>query len=421
MVSFDDQRLSVATITASWLVESATILNKSCGNTMMPYLDYNATTPVDPIVLDKMLPLFQEHFGNPASTTHETGRLAADAVEEAREQIAGAVGCGKSDIIFTSGATEANNTVLFGLADAKSDRMILAGTTEHKSVLEACKRLEKDNVAVGYVPVDQDGVTDLAKLDMMLESDMVGLVSIMAANSETGVIQPAKAIAEIVHEHGALFHCDATQAIGKIPFNVQELGIDIATMSSHKIYGPKGCGAIIAMREVRRDLRPLIYGGGQENDMRSGTLNVPAIVGFGLACHMAATSWIRDAPRQRELRNYFEKEMTGKIDDVTINGINVERLPNTSNIRITGALADAVMTNARRVEISTGSACASSTMEPSHVLMAMGLDRTAADESLRVSLGRPTTIEEIKLTVDEIAKATKYVRTKEAEIPRRMV
>ncbi len=387
----------------------------------MPYLDYNATTPVDPIVLDKMLPLFQSRFGNPASATHETGRLAADAVEEARDQIADAVGCGKSDIIFTSGATEANNTVLFGLADAKSDRMILAGTTEHKSVLEMCKRLEKDNVAVGYVPVDPDGVTDLAKLDKMLESDMVDLVSIMAANSETGVIQPVKTITEIVHRHGALFHCDATQAIGKIPLNVQDLGIDVATMSSHKIYGPKGCGAIIATRDVRRKLRPMMYGGGQENDMRSGTLNVPAIVGFGLACHMAAINWIRDAPRQRELRDYFEKELTGKIADVTINGINAERLPNTSNIRITGALADAVMTNASRVEISTGSACSSSTMEPSHVLMAMGLDRTAADESLRVSLGRPTTMEEIKLAVDEIAKATKYVRAKEAEIPRRMV
>ena len=389
------------------------------------YLDYNATTPVDPRVIEVMIPVFSKQFGNPSSTTHDSGLVAMNMVDTAREQVAAIIGRGSHDVIFTSGATEANNMVMFGLSrdldyNRHHNRVILISAIEHKSVLETCRHLETMGIKIMVVPVTSDGVIELAKLADMMDKN-VDLVSIMAANSETGVIQPIDKVSKIVHDHGSLLHCDATQAIGKIPFNADDLGVDIVTMSSHKVYGPKGCGAVIATREARRRLAPLICGGGQENNLRSGTLNVPGIVGFGKACEIAAGEGLADAPRQESLRDLFEKNMMSSVDGVTVNGHNADRLPNTSNIRIAGAIADAVIVNARSIEVSAGSACSSAAMEPSHVLMAMGLDRTAADESLRVSFGRPTTRQDVELAASEISNAVEFVRGREAEALRRMV
>ena len=380
----------------------------------MPYLDYNATTPVGERVLNAMMPLFAERFGNPSSVHHGTGRTAAAMVEDARKQVAGMVGMNASDVIFTSSATEANNLALAGFRKGLGRPVrMLAGATEHKSVLETCRALQEDGSTLTIIRTTSNGTADLDDLEDKL-SEGVDIVSVMAANSETGVIHPVEDIAKLVREHGAMMHCDATQAVGKIPFDAGELDIDIVTFSSHKIYGPKGCGALVGTREARRKIACMIHGGGQERDMRSGTLNVPAIVGFGEACRIALTDGLADSPRQRSLRDRFERRLADMILGVSVNGAGAERLPNTSNIRIRGALADAVLARLRSVEVSTGSACSSSAMEPSHVLVAMGLDRNAADESVRVSVGRHTVIEDVELAASEIAQAAEAVRCMEA-------
>lgn len=380
----------------------------------MVYLDYNSTTPTDRRVIDSMIPVFEEKFGNPASEGHHTGRVARELVEQARMQVANAVGMTSSDTIFTSGATEANNTVIYGIAGTDKQAIVLIGATEHKSILEPCKAI--CDTRFKTVPVVRDGTLDLKTLENMLINKDVRLVSVMVANSETGVLHPIKKVVEMVHDAGALIHCDATQAVGKIPFDAGELDIDIVTFSSHKIYGPKGCGALVATRHARKMIRPLLHGGGQEKDMRSGTLNVPGVVGFGVACELATGECLGDAQRQQRMRDDFERRITQEIPDITINGKGAARLPNTSNIRIAGALADAVMLNAKSIEISTGSACSSSTMESSHVLLAMGLDRNAADESVRISVGRPTIESDIDVVVADLTKAAMFVRSKEGEI-----
>ena len=379
----------------------------------MAYLDYNATTPVDDRVFKVMTPLFTEWFGNPSSN-HESGRAAAQVVKEARRKVARSVMMGASDVIFTSGATEANNLALAGLQRGLDRPIkILAGSTEHKSVLQACASLVCDGSKFRTIPVYPDGTIDIGALESMIGDD-TDIVSVMAANSETGVVHPIEKVARIVHDHGSLLHCDATQAIGKVPFDADKIGADMVTLSSHKIYGPKGCGALVANREARRRIAAIIHGGGQEKDMRSGTLNVPAIAGFGEACRIAITDGLADAPRQRRLRDEFEHDLYGMIQDISINGTGAKRLPNTSNVRLCGALADAVMVRIPSVDISTGSACSSNTIEPSHVLVAMGLDRTAADESIRVSVGRNTTRNDIKEAVYEISRATEFVRSIES-------
>ena len=379
----------------------------------MTYLDYNATTPVDPRVLDAMMPFFAEDFGNPSSTHHLTGRFASDAVDEARTQVATSISMAPQDVIFTSGATEANNLAILGLQrECGQGLKILAGATEHKSVLQTCASLGNGGSSM-TIPVLGDGTLDLGVLECEL-SEGADMVSVMAANSETGVIHPIKEATRIAHDHGALFHCDATQAVGKIPFDAGKIDIDMVTLSSHKIYGPKGCGALVANRDARKRLAGMIHGGGQESDMRSGTLNVPAIVGFGMACGIATTEGLADAPRQRRVRDSFEKSLVDVICDVSINGRTAERILNTSNFRIRGALADAVLTRTKHVEASTGSACSSSSMEPSHVLVAMGLDRTAADESMRISIGRQTERADVELAVSDLAQAVRSIRKLEA-------
>lgn len=377
---------------------------------LLAYLDYNATTPVDGRVLKVMAPLFAERFGNPSSS-HESGREAAQVVGESRRKVADAVGMGASDVVFTSGATEANNLALAGLRRGIGRAVrAMAGATEHKSVLQTGASLADDGSEFMTVPVHSDGTIDIGAMESMMDDGDMDIVSVMAANSETGVIHPVEEVARLAHDHGALFHCDATQAVGKIPFGGDKIGADMVTISSHKIYGPKGCGALVATREARRRIAAIIHGGGQEREMRSGTLNVPAIAGFGEACSIAVADGLADAPRQRRLRDGFERSLLESVPDVSVNGYGAERLPNTSNVRMRGALADAVMARIPSIEISTGSACSSSTMEPSHVLVAMGLDRTAADESIRVSVGRGTTVPDIESAVSEIAGAIKLVR-----------
>ena len=375
----------------------------------MAYLDYNATTPVDRRVIDAMMPLFAEHFGNPSSVHHDSGRTAARIMEEARGKVADAVGMGAPDVIFTSGATEANNLALAGMCKGMGRPIkVLAGATEHKSVMETCRVMQDDGSSFGIIPVFRNGTLDLGALENMM-SDDIDMVSVMAANSETGVVHPVWRAADIVHRHGAILHCDATQAVGKVPFDASESGADMVTLSSHKIYGPKGCGALMATRDARKRMAAIIHGGGQERDMRSGTPNVPAIAGFGEACAIAATDGLADAERQRGLRDMFEANLAIAIPDISVNGFGAARLPNTSNVRLHGAIADAVLTRVSSA-MSTGSACSSGTMEPSHVLVAMGLDREAAGESVRVSVGRNTGKKDIDLAVSEIAKAVSFIR-----------
>ena len=378
----------------------------------MAYLDYNATTPVDGRVVDVMMPLFTDNFGNPSSG-HRSGRAAAQAVEEARGKVARAVGMGASDVIFTSGATEANNLALAGMRRGLGRPIIvLAGATEHKSVLQTCASLSDGGSEFGAVPVRPDGTADIGAMESMLadHDDSIDIVSLMAANSETGVVHDIGEAARLAHDHGALLHCDAVQAVGKISFDAGRLGADMVTISSHKVYGPKGCGALIATRDARRRIAAILHGGGQERDLRSGTPNVPAIAGFGEACRIAVADGLADAPRQRRLRDMFERAISNAIPNVSVNGAAATRLPNTSNVRLHGALADAVMARTQSIDVSTGSACSSNTMEPSHVLVAMGLDRTAADESIRVSVGRDTTASDIEAAVPDIAEAVKSIR-----------
>ena len=385
------------------------------------YLDYNASTPVDPRVVDAMLPWMSDRFGNPASAGHAAGRQARHAVDEARGQVAGLVGMNRPDVVFTSGATEANNLVVRGLYPGSGDGVsmhMLAGATEHKSVLEAGRFIEEEYLSgsvLGIIPVLGDGTLDLGALESELSrSEKVDVVSVMAANSETGVIHPVREAAEIAHAHGTILHCDATQAVGRVPFDAGEMGADMVTISAHKMYGPKGCGALVATRDARRQLVAVLRGGGHEDGLRSGTLNVPGIVGFGEACRIAADEGIADAPRQEGLRGRFEEALADKVTDVEFNGAGAPRLPNTSNVRVPGAMAEMVLANVRRVQIATGSACTSAAVEPSHVLLAMGLGREEAGECVRVSFGRPSTEEDAEAAAADIAAAAGFIRGLEA-------
>ena len=300
------------------------------------YIDYNATTPVDGRVLKVMIPLFVEDFGNPSSN-HTFGMTAAEIVEDARKKVAESVGMGATDVIFTSGATEANNLALTGLRmGLRRSIKVLAGATEHKSVLQTCVSLADGGSEYTMIPVRPNGTINTEFLDDMIADD-TDVVSVMAANSETGVIHPMREVADITHKRGALLHCDATQAVGKIPFDGGEIGADMVTLSSHKVYGPKGCGALVATREARLRMTAILHGGGQEREMRSGTLNVPAIAGFGEACRIAVTDGLADAPRQCRLRDGLERRLLESVPDISVNGYGAERLPNTSNIRMRGA------------------------------------------------------------------------------------
>ncbi len=378
---------------------------------MTIYFDHNATTPVDPRVLAAMLPLFSEQFAN-ASSGHAAGRAVARLVEQAREQVATLVGTSRRTVVFTSGATEAANLAIRGvLAGAEPGRRrVLVAATEHKAVLAAAAEAARTHQGtVGFVRVLPDGTPDLGHLAASLSDDVV-LVAVMAANSETGAIADVRRACQLAHGAGALFLCDVTQAAGKIPVALDAWGVDLAVLSAHKIYGPKGVGALVASRRLQSRLPPLIVGGGQERGLRSGTTNSAGIVGFGQAAAIAAAELGTDADRLRQLTTLLHHLLAEKIDGVELNGPAVTRLPNTLNLRFAGADADAVMTSMPQLAVSAGSACTGPSSEPSHVLMAMGRTPAAASESLRFSLGRPTTEQEVHAAVGHVVSAVDHVR-----------
>lgn len=370
----------------------------------MIYLDHNATTPMDPRVLDVMLPMFGEQFANPASK-HAAGQAASGLVERARTQVAGLLGTIRRSVVFTSGATEAIHLGVRGAFGASGRTRLLVGATEHPAVFAAARATRAQ---VETVRVHRNGTLDLEHLEELLDRD-VSLVAVTAANNETGVLNDISAIAEVTHLAGALLACDVTQAVGRVPVRLTAWGVDLAFCSAHKLHGPKGVGALVVSRPVQARLRPLVEGGGQERGMRAGTLNTPAIVGFGAACAIAEAELAEASRRQRELTGLLHDLLAARVE-VQVNGEGAERLPNTINLRFVGATADAVQTCAPEVLISAGSACSSGKDEPSHVLLAMGLNETEAEQSLRFSLGTATTEQEVRRAAELIGSAVERVR-----------
>lgn len=372
------------------------------------YLDHHASTPCDPRVLEAMLPYFSSEFGNPSSTNNSLGRDAADAVDEARETIAGALGVRRSEIFFTSGATESNNLALLGLSrQAKGRRHIVTTAIEHKSILETCRALGEDGFEVTTLPVECDGRLDLARLKSALSKETL-VVSVHAANNEIGTLQDIAAIADMAHEAGALMHCDAAQAIGRIPFIVTEVGVDLLSASAHKIYGPKGIGLLFLAGGARKlPISPIQFGGGHEGGLRPGTLNVPAILGFAKAISLID---LAEEARIRELRDRFEAQVLHALPKIKINGAKSARLSGNSSITIPGVDAEALLANLPELAMSTGSACTSGAPDPSHVLIATGLSRADALSTIRVGFGRGNTAEDADAAAAKIAAAVTRIQ-----------
>jgi cysteine desulfurase len=368
------------------------------------YLDHNAATPCDPRVVEVMMPYFSRMFGNAASRTHSFGWEAEEAVKFARERVAGLIHALPEEIVFTSGATEADNLALKGVYEmyAIKGNHIITTPTEHKAVLDTCKHLEKTGADITWLPVGPDGLIDPGQLEESIKPGTI-LISIMYANNETGVVQPVKAIAEIAKKHGVLFFTDATQAVGKIPVDVIRDGIDLMAFSAHKIYGPKGAGALYVRRKNPRvKLAAQLDGGGHERGMRSGTLNVPAIVGFGQACAICDNEMKQDNERIKPLRDKLENALL-KMEGTVLNGNKEYRLPQMTNISFRDVDENALMMGLNKdIAVSSGSACTSAFPEPSYVLKAMGLPDDLARSSLRFGLGRYTTEEEIDFTIDRV-------------------
>ena len=388
--------------------------NAKCDMTVKTpiYLDHNATTPVDPRVLEAMLPYYREKFGNAASRSHPYGWIAADAVDKAREQVAAIIGAETKDIVFTSGASESDNIALKGVMEkykSKGNHLITAAT-EHKAVIDTADYLAKAGYAVTILDVDHNGQVHPDQVDAAITDDTV-LVSIMLANNETGVLHPVKEIGEVCEKRGVFFHCDATQAVGKVPIDVKEMGIHLLAMSGHKIYGPKGVGVLYARSRNPR-VRPeaVIHGGGHEQGMRSGTLNVPGIVGLGEACELCMKEMDEEIPRLRNLRDKLEKGILDGLDEVYVNGHPTQRLPSTTNISFKYVEGESIMMMIKDIAVSSGSACTSASLAPSYVLHAMEVPDFLAHASLRFSLGRFTTEEEIDYTIKRVKKAITRLR-----------
>jgi cysteine desulfurase len=381
------------------------------------YLDYQATTPVDPRVLQAMMPYFMEKFGNPGSVGHGFGREAGLAVENARLQVAVLIGADAREIVFTSGATESNNLAIKGAARFARDekRHVVTAATEHKCVLESCKALEAEGFRVTYLPVERNGLVDLDRLSDAIAEDTV-LVSLMAAHNEIGVIQPLAEIGALCRERGVYFHTDAAQAAGKIPLEVDALGIDLMSISGHKLYGPKGVGALYVRRRPRARLEPLMSGGGQERGLRSGTLPTPLCVGLGEACALAGAEMAEEGVRLRELRERFHQGLRARLPDMLLNGDAERRLPGNLNLAFPGVDAEVLMARLKDLALSTGSACTSAAVEPSYVLRALGLDDGLARASLRIGLGRFTEAAEVDYATQAIADAVEGLR-RESAIP----
>ncbi len=376
------------------------------------YLDYNATTPCDPLVVEKMLPFLNKVYGNPSNSLHRQGRMAAKAVDEARQQVADLIGAQPGEIYFTSGATESNNLAIFGISKLITilgRRRIVTCQVEHKAVLLPCQKLVELGFDVTFLGVDAEGRVRLEEAEAAIDGNTL-LVTIQAANNELGTLQPIADIAEIAHRYGALVHTDAAQFVGKLPLSVDVLGIDLLSMSGHKLYGPKGVGALyIRGGKKSIPIEPLIIGGGQENGLRSGTTNVPGIVGFGEACQIAKELVNEEMARIESLRNQLEETLINEVHNLRINGKNAPRLPNTSSMTFPGIDADALLLNLPDVMMGTGSACTSGAIEPSHVLQAIGLSRNDASSTIRASLGRYTTANEIEKACALIVKSLNKV------------
>lgn len=375
------------------------------------YLDNNATTPLDPRVLEAMLPYFTNKFGNAASRNHAFGWVAEEGVDYAREQVAKLIGCTDKEIIFTSGATEADNLGIKGVFEMYADKgnHIITATTEHKAVLDTCKHLEKQGAKVTYLNVKSDGLIDLAELEAAMTEQTI-LVTIMYGNNEIGVIQPVKEIAAIAHKHGALFMTDATQAVGKIPVDVNADGIDLMAFSAHKMYGPKGVGVLYVRRKNPRvKVTAQMDGGGHERGMRSGTLNVPGIVGLGKACELCRLEMEEEAKRLSALRDKLESALT-TMEESYVNGNTTHRLPHVSNISFKYVEGEGLMMAMKDLAVSSGSACTSASLEPSYVLKNLGLSDDLAHSSIRFGLGRFTTEEEIDYAIENTKKAVNHLR-----------
>jgi len=377
------------------------------------YLDNNSTTPCDPRVIDTMVPYFYDLHGNAASRSHPFGWRSEEAVDYAREQVANLIQVDPKEIIFTSGATEADNLALKGVYEmySRKGNHIITLTTEHKAVLDSCKKIEKMGGDVTYLNVDGKGRVDLKELEAAI-TDKTVLISIMWANNETGVIQDMKAIGEICAKHGVLFMSDATQVVGKIPCYPKEVGVHLMAFTAHKMYGPKGVGALFVNRKNPRvKVTSQVDGGGHERGMRSGTLNVPGIVGFGKAAEIAGKEMEEEAKRLSKLRDKLEQALCEKLEETYVNGDVDNRMPHVANISFKHVEGEGLMmTFNQEIGVSSGSACTSASLEPSYVLIALGLGDDLAHSSIRFSLGRFTTEEEIDYTINEIARGVNHMR-----------
>ncbi len=376
------------------------------------YMDNHATTPCDPRVLAEMLPYFTEKFGNSASRNHAFGWEAEEAVENARAQIAKLINATPKEIIFTSGATESNNLAIKGLAEMYREKgnHIITQVTEHKAVLDTCKRLEKYGYEVTYLPVQKDGRIDLDDLRRAITPKTI-LISIMYANNEIGVVQPIAEIGKIAKEKGVFFHSDGVQAVGKIPVDVQKDGIDLLSLSGHKIYGPKGVGALYVRRKNPRvQLSAIIDGGGHERGMRSGTLNVTGIVGLGKACELCMLEMPQESEKMRRLRERLKDQIFSQLDEVFINGSMVHRLPNNINISFAYVEGESLLMGINDIAVSSGSACTSATLEPSYVLKALGVGEDLAHTSIRFGIGRFNTEEEVDYVVARVVETVNRLR-----------
>jgi cysteine desulfurase len=376
------------------------------------YLDNHATTPVDPRVLEAMTPYFTDKFGNAASRNHEFGWVAEEAVENSRAQIARLINATPKEIVFTSGATESTNLAIKGVAEMYREKgnHIITQVTEHKATLDTCKRLEKYGYEVTYLPVEKDGRINLDDLRRALTPKTI-LISIMYANNEIGVVQPIAEIGKIAKEKGIFFHVDGVQAVGKIPVDVQKDGIDLLSISAHKIYGPKGVGALYVRRKNPRvQLSAIIDGGGHERGMRSGTLNVPGIVGLGKACELCQQEMAAESEKLRQLRDKLTKSIMTRLDETYINGSMEHRLPHNVNISFAYVEGESLLMGINDIAVSSGSACTSATLEPSYVLKALGVGEDLAHTSIRFGIGRFNTEEEVNYVADRVVETVQRLR-----------
>lgn len=380
------------------------------------YLDHNSTTPVDPKVLEAMLPYFSEIYGNAASVDHEAGNIAKRAVESAREICAQTINAkSEKEIIFTSGATESDNIAIFGISEQYANKgdHIITCVTEHKAILDCCARLEKLGKRVTYLPVDEYGLVDLEELEKAITSKTI-LISLMFANNEIGTIAPVKEIGAIARKHGVIFHTDAAQAVGHVPVDVQDMNIDILSFSGHKVYGPKGIGGLYVRRRSSPPVKlsPVIYGGGHEYGLRSGTLNVPGIVGIGKALEIASHRMDADASQYREIVGYMLSEIRQHVgeENVALNGHPTQRLPHNLNISIKGIESRSMIVQLKNIAISTGSACTSADVKPSHVILALGFGEERAHSAIRIGLGRGNTDKQIEEATSTIISKLRHLQ-----------